>query len=233
MNKSLFILILILFINTIVKANDSDLKYDSSEIVTKEIPKQIIGDFKEKRDFRYDRSEPIANSWFTIFMYKIRRFLSDRIGTIKFPKAIVYFLFVILLIFLILKISRTKFNSIFSRNSNIKQVNFIELEETLPDDNIDELINKEASRQNYRSAIRLLFLKLLKELNNRGFIKWTNEKTNKDYYEELQNQLLHRSFYQLSIVYSYVWYGEFVIDKQKFDLICNQFNSFFSSIDAK
>lgn len=81
--------------------------------------------------------------------------------------------------------------------------------------NFKELIEKYENQNNTRQSIRLYYLWFLKILSDQNHIEWAPEKTNSDYFREMQNPNLKQKFAQLSHLYNHVWYGEFQI--QDFD----------------
>ncbi|MEZ0541602.1 DUF4129 domain-containing protein [Fibrella arboris] len=99
-------------------------------------------------------------------------------------------------------------------DENIHQINF--------SDRIDEAI---ASR-NYRMAVRLLYLQTLKNLTDRGLIRWQPNKTNRQYAQELTGNPNRLGFEQLTSQFDYVWYGDFPIDETRFQLVRQQFQAF-------
>jgi hypothetical protein len=69
-------------------------------------------------------------------------------------------------------------------------------------------------------------LKLLKKLTDNNLIKWQIDKTNRDYSIELSNSKYTNQFNQLSLVYEYIWYGDFKLNETIYKDTINQFNSF-------
>jgi hypothetical protein len=71
------------------------------------------------------------------------------------------------------------------------------------------LIQKAHNARDYKLAIRLYFLDLLKTLNENGTITWTKDKTNRDYLSELfSKQYYFDEMRRLTLAYERVWYGE-------------------------
>nr|WP_262905325.1 DUF4129 domain-containing protein [Hymenobacter nitidus] len=61
---------------------------------------------------------------------------------------------------------------------------------------------------NYRLAVRLGYLAVLKQLTDHGLIRWQPEKTNHDYLRELTAGSLRPAFQEITRQFEYVWYGE-------------------------
>lgn len=81
------------------------------------------------------------------------------------------------------------------------------------DDPIQEAINQ----GQFRRATRLLYLRSLKQLQNRSLIEWKREKTNHQYLRELNRPDLQPLFREITFLFEYIWYGEFPVDRNHFN----------------
>jgi hypothetical protein len=88
------------------------------------------------------------------------------------------------------------------------------------------LIEDALSKKDYRKAVRLHFLKLLKQLTDNNLIKWQIDKTNNDYSMELANSKYNSKFNELSLMYEYIWYGDFSLDETNFKGTISKFKEF-------
>lgn len=86
-------------------------------------------------------------------------------------------------------------------------------------------IEKAVKAGNYRLAVRLHFLQLLRQLSDKQFIQYTQDKTNFDYLLQVNHQPWYQHFFRLTRNYEYVWYGQFEINRENFDTIKNDFAS--------
>jgi hypothetical protein len=64
---------------------------------------------------------------------------------------------------------------------------------------------------NYRLAVRLGFLSVLKQLTDRGLLDWRPEKTNADYLAEMPPSPLRSAFATVAKQFEYAWYGEWTL----------------------
>ena len=91
--------------------------------------------------------------------------------------------------------------------------------------------------ENYREAVRMLFIKLLQVLVAEDSIEWKPEKTNRDYLREMRQHPKINHFNNLVIAYERIWYGSEPIDKLFFDYLREDFEKFYSTgnviIDVK
>ena len=104
-------------------------------------------------------------------------------------------------------------------------------EAELETDNIFEInyqreIDKAISNGNYRLAVRLMFLRVLKNLSDKKVIQYKQDRTNFDYLAQLHPTKYYNDFFRLTRNYEYSWYGQFAIEPEKFTIIKNDFENF-------
>lgn len=87
-------------------------------------------------------------------------------------------------------------------------------------------INAAINSADYRLAVRLLFLQLLRNLSERNIIEYKPDNTNMDYLRQLRSTSLYDGFAWLARNYEYSWYGHFEINKERFDLVKKEFEKF-------
>ncbi len=90
-------------------------------------------------------------------------------------------------------------------------------EEHIENIDLDSYIKNALKEENYRLAIRYMYLKSLKLLSLNNIIDWHFEKTNSDYYREIENITLKENFKKTSYLYDNIWYGEYALDKAGFE----------------
>lgn len=104
-------------------------------------------------------------------------------------------------------------------------------EEETGTDNIFEInyqkeIDKAVGKGNYRFAVRLMFLRLLRNLSEKNVIQYKPDRTNFDYLLQLHPTKHYPDFFRITRNYEYSWYGQFDIDWDKFSLIKSDFDNF-------
>ena len=92
--------------------------------------------------------------------------------------------------------------------------------------NYQKEIDKAVGTSNYRLAVRLMFLRLLRNLSDKNFIQYKQDTTNFDYMMQLHPTGMYPGFSRLARHYEYGWYGQFDIDKEKYSIIKNEFENF-------
>ena len=146
------------------------------------------------------------------------------VNTIKIILNVLKYLILAVLLFLIVKMFlKIKPKNFFSTQKNNNLVQFSDDEHIIKNEDINMLITNALSDGNYRLATRYYFLLLLKNLTQENHIAWEPQKTNKDYYNELNSIEDKQSFQSLTDIYDFVWYGNFEINQGKFHTIEQQF----------
>jgi len=91
---------------------------------------------------------------------------------------------------------------------------------------IDAMLRNALAAGNYRLAIRIYFLGLLKKLDSGGHIRWKKDKTNRDYLSELY---LAKHYFEevqrLTLDYEQVWYGEHDLTLQHYQDVITSFQA--------
>ncbi len=111
-----------------------------------------------------------------------------------------------------------------------KQIDSVTEEAEISEDifsiNYQKEIEKAISSENYRFAIRLMFLRLLRNLSNKNIIKYRQERTNFEYLSQLISTGYYNDFFRLTRNYEYSWYGKFDVSREAFGTIKNDFENF-------
>jgi len=92
--------------------------------------------------------------------------------------------------------------------------------------NYQKEIDKAVGLSNYRLAVRLMFLRLLRNLSDKNIIQYRQDNTNFDYMMQLHSKGISPDFSRLARNYEYSWYGQFEIDKEKYSIIKSEFENF-------
>jgi len=98
--------------------------------------------------------------------------------------------------------------------------------ENIFDINYQREIDKAVNDRDYRLAVRLMFLRLLKQLSQKKIIEYKQERTNFDYLSQLRSTGYYNDFFRLTRNYEYVWYGKFGVSRETFGVIKNEFENF-------
>ena len=92
--------------------------------------------------------------------------------------------------------------------------------------------SKAISQQNYRLAVRLFYLRTLRDLSHLSLIEYKHERTNSEYLAQLAGTNYYREFFQLTRDFEYVWYGQFELTSDEFHQVQNDFSRFREGLAA-
>ena len=87
-------------------------------------------------------------------------------------------------------------------------VSIEEIEDKIKELNLFDLLNHSIENEEYKKAIRIQYLILLKELDLKKHIKIKKNKTNKVYINELKNTQFRALLISQTIDFERVWYGD-------------------------
>jgi len=141
---------------------------------------------------------------------------------------IFYAIVLAVLIFVFMKLLGVSPQNLFLRSKKIISENMPVFEEDINALDFEKIISEAVENENYRKAVRFLYIKFLKILSDTEQIEWKKEKTNKDYKREMKNSKFISEFSKLTKVYEYVWYGEFKIKQGFFYTVFEDFNRIFN-----
>lgn len=221
-----FFFIVLFLLNSIAataSVNDSlSVVVDSSRVEQKHFSENLSQKYSGEA-FDYDSVEGKAEnflgrtiSWFfnklsEIFGFSIS---SEMYGILKI---IVYSVLIVFAIYILVKLLvGDNATSFFGRKGTLVAPLNIQ-EEHIENIDIDSYIKNALKEENYRLAIRFMYLKSLKLLSLGNIINWHFEKTNSDYYREIENETTKEDFKKASYLYDNIWYGEFALDKSGFE----------------
>lgn len=216
-------------LNDSIKKIDTVIKNDSSKIDIKVPPSAELKKMLSDEDYIYDRVGPTPKTPWERFKEWFWRMIDDLFDSNggKIGLGILQYLLIaaalILIIYLLIK---NDIRSLFFGKSASIAIDFKEFEEDIHTINFQELIAKAIQNKDYRKAVRLHFLKLLKELTDKNLIKWQIDKTNNDYTIELAKSKYSAQFNELALLYEYIWYGDFELNEESFKSTVSKFNAF-------
>lgn len=152
----------------------------------------------------------------------------SRIANSTFLRLLLYIFLAAIIIFAIYQVLVINNFFAFSKRRRIKPGDSADaIEDEM--ENIDEKLAIAIREGNYRTAVRFLYLKTLKQLNERQLISLHAKSTNEDYIRQLNAHRSQNDFRHLTRIYEYVWYGQFDPNNAQFDVIATRFNKFNSA----
>jgi hypothetical protein len=102
----------------------------------------------------------------------------------------------------------------------------------IQDINLDEKIQQALAASDHRMAVRYMYLKALKLLNEKQWIRYHADGTNHEYVSQMTGRKLASEFSFLTRIYDYVWYGEFAVTPEQFDIVHKNFSHFYNAVKS-
>lgn len=217
--------------NTSESISSSQEQYNKSTIPHKKLDRKAwkkatkgmnFEDYKEKpkkqkKQKDWDFSEPtsppmISPQLIQIFLY-----------------AIIILLFLGILYYLI----KNGYLGINKNPSLQKGMDISILDEEEIDAPLDKLLKEALQLQNYKLAIRIYYLKVLKELQQLGKINWKKYKTNRHYLNEMLQDSNYSIFKDVTVQFEKNWFGPEETTKDMFAEIEPHFLQLLKTLDSK
>lgn len=209
------------------------LSTDSSKVTVRAFNKDTLQQYINDKDFQYDEGATAkislwARFWHW-FWHLLGRIFSVPSGKWTLFTYIEYFLLIVavaFLIYIVLKIAGIDVVRLFKGQAKKVEIPYTESVENIHEISFDDEIEKAIGNRNYKLAVRLLYLRSLKQLSDAQLIHWQIEKTNTAYVNEITDTEQRRFFTMLTRQFEYVWYGNFFIDSASFQNINTLFQDF-------
>lgn len=224
------IVTLCLFVQTALASNiSSKLKEDTStEINIRTFPEAQLNKYKASSDFQYVRNKPEVLTWWDRLKQWILQKIVDAIHystETNLGRALLILLVIAFIIYAAYKMIGADKTGLWAKKSAGLHLPDLTNEDIHSID-FDELINEAVSKNSYRLAIRLWYLKTLRNLSGKDFINWKPGKTNYEYVAELAPTQYEASFKSLTRNFEYTWYGETAVTMDEYEALKEQFISF-------
>jgi hypothetical protein len=198
---------------------------EADRMVLRSMPDSVVGNWQKDPDFAYANDPE----------YWRREKLNDTpgwaprfFGSAGFRYFLLFFLGGVLLYAIIRIIAennlRLFYRSPVKKKASVKEETASPLEEDL-----DGQLTHFLQIGDHRQAVRYLYLKSLRLLNDQGLIRFHQESTNEEYLGQLNATSQAPAFRALTGVYEKVWYGEFPLGEGQFAKIHGYFEDFFKT----
>ncbi len=139
---------------------------------------------------------------------------------------------VVTLLWFVLGAGRFVENKTLSKHEKLA-VSVDEIEQNLERHDPTDLITQAVNSEDYRLAVRLYYLKIIRQLSLNGHIVWERRKTNKTYLKELQEAKLKMPFQTATRIFDRVWYGNRTIQQIDFQELEPQFKALLNAISKR
>ena len=211
--RNLYLLLLMLILSFSSKAsNDSCLKISETHWNTVSKEKNYIETYTDDDETKQKKKET-----------SIGKRPSMDFGGFKY---VFYIIIAGAIIFLVVKILQN-INS--SPNIDVDKgrvYTLSEVEDKMLDIDLDKILNDALLAADFRLALRINFLIIIKMLSLSGKIIWTKEKTNWEYFNELNDPTIALKFKEIVEPFETIWYGEHELSESQFNRLLPAYNVF-------
>jgi len=114
------------------------------------------------------------------------------------------------------------------------QINISEIEEEqLVAEGVSlTLLQRAENAGQFDIAVRLLYIQLLKELQDGSLIKYRRDFSNRDYQNQLRRSTFLADFRDVTADYERYWYGKYPIERLSYRLVYRKFTALNAAIQA-
>lgn len=204
------------------------LKLDTAKLHLRHLSDEAINRFVNDPDFNYQNPKEDTGSWLENFLIWLSSLLRngepEKNDSPYLTYIIVAVIFIIIVVALVKMARQTGISVIGGDSASIEPGTG--LTENIHQISFNQEIEKATAEGNYRLAVRLLYLRTLKQLNDGGLIYWKQDKTNAAYYHEIKDSQQQQLFGLITRQFEYVWYGDFTVDSASYQKISGLFNNF-------
>jgi hypothetical protein len=180
-----------------------------------------LQDLRSQRELQYETEPaPQASAW-DLFLHRLKRWLGRTLNGPVYQhggRYVVYGAFLIAFIFIVLRLLQVDLTNVFGRNPQRMPLAYTTEGEDIHAVDFPARIAEAETAGDYRLAVRLGFLSVLKQLTDRGLLTWRPEKTNTDYLAELPAEPLSVAFREVARQFEYAWYGELPLTASHYTL---------------
>lgn len=218
------------------------LKTDTTQLTTRAFNADSLNTYRKNPDFNYKTEKAVVTWWdrFWSWVWHQWRNFWDWVGEIlqkifghasgknaaSIIKYLVIGLLAFMVVYIIFKSLGINLLNLFKKKPENGGLLFTESIENIHEINFDEAIESALAIKNYRLAVRLLYLRCLKQLSDNDLIHWKIDKTNTAYLNELTDEDQRQQFSLVTRQFEYIWYGDFPVDGQSFQNINSLFQEF-------
>lgn len=148
-----------------------------------------------------------------------------------------FFGYILLAILVIALIAMIYYMYLNSPKDGTKVPAIVDLDEANPSEipltELQRLLNEALAKGDYRGAVRVYFIFIIRGLADRRWIKWEKEKTNFHYLREMSGKDEFEDFNRSVSFFEIIWYGKRDIDQNKFEEIKPNFTRFLDKLGVQ
>ncbi|AQG82048.1 hypothetical protein AWR27_23785 [Spirosoma montaniterrae] len=200
---------------------------DRSVVVVRRPENEQLRSFRADGDYRYDRDVPPPENPLARFLSWFWQKVVQILNSEAYQSIGQYIVLAGIAAFVIYLLRKAEMlNFLFPKKTQIAELPYEGVTENIYEINFDTAIEEAITRQDFRLAVRLMYLQTLKYLDEAGQINYQPDKTNRQYVYELANSPQQDEFETLTRQFEFVWYGDFPVDDALFSVVKAKFTTF-------
>ncbi len=202
----------------------------AAETITPAQWQQLTGD----KAFTYQNDKEVVRPPEPPHDNLLLRFFQLIFEFFKAAHVLIWILLIAALVFVIYKIFAGNGSFMFGKNKKTMHEDGPQQneEEDIAAANWEALLQRAIAGNDLRMTVRYRYMWLLQIFQQRELIKYRSDKTNYDYYTELNDPKYKQPFRQLSRQYEYVWYGHFDLPAVAYGEYSDLFNNLKKQLGA-
>lgn len=205
---------------------------DSSQVVVRQPAPGFVDTYRSQKEFNYSLPPLETNFLKQLWAYLLERFRILLDLSEAMPLIFKILLWGCVIFTLFIAITKTRIYKLFYSDKEIDSPDFEFSNSVDQSIDFDEAIRLQRTQQQYRQAIRLLYLKVINLLRIKEYIHFSKEKTNVDYLYDLTDEDLKLRFITITSIYNHVWYGDVEIAEDQYMRFEKSFQSFYTTMDV-
>ena len=210
-SRVIYLIIFISTFNCIKATNDSCLKITDSQWEKKSKEKNYIETYQEFEE----KENKSGNS--------IKKMPTLDLGGFKY---VFYLLIGGAILFILIKIIQNINASPAIDIDKDRVYTLAEVEDKILEVDLDRILAEALLDQDYRLALRINFLIIIKMLAVNGNIIWKKEKTNWEYFNEVKDKNIALKFKEIITPFETIWYGEHELNENQYMRLQPMYESF-------
>lgn len=207
-------------------------QYDSSTTEYRSFDKAKLDELSASEDFVYFKEKSETYSLWEQIMYWIAEMLSILFFTEGNSTGIRYFIYglaAITFCYVLMRLMGIETSQLLYRAGKKSKIDTKVLVEDLEGIDFSQAIQDAVQQQDYKAAVRFLYLFMLKKMDEKSIIEWKENKTNHELELELNEPSLKKDFERATYLFERIYYGAFQVKPQQFE----KAKATFGDIDEK
>jgi Domain of unknown function (DUF4129) len=205
-------------------------------LVERSFDKESLERYRSDPQYRYERDKPEPpqrkpkpRSERRVHESRPVHYNGPRFAMNGLAQGIIWVLIIGAVIFVLAQLLKVNWAGLRKKKSDkakVAGVGDIPVEEDVTKMEFEDLLQTAIDAGKFRVAVRLLYLRTLRQLSDERLITWRKEKTNHEYLRELKDRNLRPGFSDVTLIFEYIWYGEIPVNKDDFNLARASFIQF-------